>query len=39
MIIDLFKVGVYREYLMLNNEEITKYCYNIKEKQWLKWRG
>ena len=33
MIIDLFKVGVYREYLMLNNEEITKYCYNIKEKQ------
>ena len=33
MIHDIFKVGVYKEYLLLNNEEIEKYCYNIKQNQ------
>ena len=33
MIHDLFKIGIYREHLTLNNEELEKYCYDIKQTQ------
>jgi uncharacterized protein (TIGR02466 family) len=33
MIHDLFKIGIYSEYLTLNNEELKKYCHDIKQKQ------
>ena len=30
---DLFKIGIYREQLPLDNKELEKYCYGIQEKQ------
>ena len=33
MIHDLFKIGIYAEQLPLNNEELKKYCFDIKQKQ------
>ena len=33
MIHDLFKIGIYAEQLPLNNEELRKYCFDIKQKQ------
>lgn len=33
MIIDLFKIGIYREQLTLNNQWLKKYCHDIKQNQ------
>tara|TARA_R110000823_G_scaffold282104_1_gene400345 strand:- start:583 stop:1140 length:558 start_codon:yes stop_codon:yes gene_type:complete len=33
MIIDLFKTGIYREQLKLNNQWLKKYCHDIKQNQ------
>ena len=33
MIIDLFKTGIYRDELKLNNQWLKKYCHDIKQNQ------
>ena len=33
MIIDLFKTGIYRKQLTLNNQWLKKYCFDIKKNQ------
>ena len=33
MIHDLFKIGIYREHLTLDNKELEKYCHDMKQEQ------
>ena len=33
MLIDLFKIGIYRNHLTLNNKELKEYCYDVEQSQ------